>query len=62
MGNKAIPLRRKRGSGGSFIPLLFNLVVDVLTSMLAKAANAGMIGGLLTQFRRGGGYLSSSIC
>jgi hypothetical protein len=53
MENKAISLRQKRGSGGSFVPLLFNLVVDVLTSMLAKAANAGMIGGLLTQFRRG---------
>jgi hypothetical protein len=42
-------------AGGSSFPLLFNLVVDVLTRMLARATETGLIGGLLTQFRRGGG-------
>ena len=35
-------------------PLLFNLVVDVFTKMLCKAANQGIIGGLLTDLDVGG--------
>jgi hypothetical protein len=35
-------------------PLLFNLVADVLTKMLAKAASKGLVAGLLVQFRPGG--------
>jgi hypothetical protein len=34
-------------------PLLFNIVVDALTKMLAKAAGKGLIKGLLGQFRLG---------
>jgi hypothetical protein len=33
--------------GGSFSPLLFNLVVDVFTRMLSKTANEGYIHGLM---------------
>ena len=35
-------------------PLLFNLVVDVFTKMLTKAANQGIIRGLLTNIFEGG--------
>jgi hypothetical protein len=34
-------------------PLLFNLVADVLTKMLAKASSKGLVTGLLGQFRPG---------
>jgi hypothetical protein len=40
--------------GDPLSPLLFNLVVDVLTRMLVRAIESRLIGGLLTQFRRGG--------
>ena len=36
--------------GDPISPLLFNLVVDVLTRMLAKAAEKGLIKGLLADF------------
>jgi hypothetical protein len=45
---------RKGLRQGGLSPLLFNLVVDVLTRMLARAAEAGLIAGLLAQFRDGG--------
>ena len=35
--------------GDPISPLLFNLVVDVLTKMLSKAANSGLIAGLCTE-------------
>jgi hypothetical protein len=40
--------------GNLLCPLLFNLVGDVLTKMLAKAAGAGLITGLVGDFRPGG--------
>ena len=40
--------------GDPLSPLLFNLVVDVFTKMLCKAANQGIIGGLLTDLDVGG--------
>jgi hypothetical protein len=40
--------------GDPLSPLLFNLVVEVLTRMLARAVEAGLIVGLLNQFREGG--------
>jgi hypothetical protein len=40
--------------GNPLSQLLFNLVVDVLTRMLAKASNGGLIRGLLCNFRPGG--------
>jgi len=39
--------------GDPISPLLSNLVGDVLTRMLAKAADSGLIRGLLTEFREG---------
>jgi len=35
-------------------PLLFNLVADVFTRMLLKAASHGLISGLLTDLFQGG--------
>ena len=40
--------------GDPISPLLFNLVEDVLTRMLKKASEQGLIRGLLTDFREGG--------
>ena len=40
--------------GDPLSPLLFNLVVDVFTKMLTKAANQGIISGLLTDLFEGG--------
>lgn len=40
--------------GDPLSPLLFILVVDVLTRLLARTTDAGLIGDLLTQFRKGG--------
>jgi hypothetical protein len=40
--------------GDPLSPLLFNLVVDVLTRMLVRATESGLIRVMLTQFRRGG--------
>ena len=40
--------------GDPMSPLLFNLVVDVFTKMLIKAANQGIISGLLTDMCEGG--------
>jgi hypothetical protein len=40
--------------GDPLSPILFNLVADVLTKMLYKAANAKLISRLLDQFRPGG--------
>ena len=40
--------------GDPISPLLFNLVVDVLTRMLAKAADQGLIRGVLTDFTPNG--------
>jgi hypothetical protein len=40
--------------GGPLSPLLFNLVIDVLTMKLEKAAENKLIIGLLEQFRVGG--------
>jgi hypothetical protein len=40
--------------GDPLSPLLFNLVVDVLTRMLAKAANLGLIKGLCPEVCPGG--------
>jgi hypothetical protein len=38
----------------SLSPLLFNVVVDVFTRMLARDAEVGWVVGLLDQFREGG--------
>jgi hypothetical protein len=40
--------------GDPLSPLLFNVVVDDLTKMLAKVAEKGLVKGLLEQFRPGG--------
>ena len=40
--------------GDPLSPLVFNLVVDVFTKMLTKAANQGIISGLLTDLFEGG--------
>jgi hypothetical protein len=40
--------------GDPLSPLLFNLVTDVLTKMLAKATGKKLVEGLLGQFREGG--------
>ena len=40
--------------GDPISPLLFNLVVDVLTRMLTKAANQGLVKGVLTDFTPNG--------
>jgi hypothetical protein len=40
-------------------PLLFNIVADVLTKMLDKAARKGLVKGLLEQFRQGVSWLCS---
>ena len=40
--------------GGPISPLLFNLVVDVLTKMLRKAADHSLIAGLCPEVCRGG--------
>jgi hypothetical protein len=40
--------------GDPLSPLQFNLVVDALTKMLTKAAEKGLVKGLLEQFRPGG--------
>jgi hypothetical protein len=40
--------------GGALSPLLFNLVIDVLTRMLERAVENKLITGLLKQFRVGG--------
>jgi hypothetical protein len=37
--------------GDPLSPILFNLVVDVLNRMLGKAAEAGLVRGLLENFR-----------
>jgi hypothetical protein len=47
----------KTGKGlrqGNPLSLLFNLVVDVLTRMLAKASSGGLVRGMLCNFRPGG--------
>ena len=41
-------------AGRPHFPLLFNLVVDVLTRMLEKAAGEGLIKGLLTDITPNG--------
>jgi hypothetical protein len=41
-------------SHGSYIPLLFNLVGDVLNKILAKASAKNLVKGLLGHFRPGG--------
>jgi hypothetical protein len=53
MGKRVQPLRQAKAldRGGGSVPLLFNLVVDVLTKMLSKAAGKGLVRGLLDQFR-----------
>jgi hypothetical protein len=40
--------------GDPISPLLFNLVGDVLTRMLDKAARSGLVKGMLHDFREGG--------
>jgi hypothetical protein len=40
--------------GDPISPLLFNLVGDVLTKMLDKAARSGLVKGMLHDFREGG--------
>jgi hypothetical protein len=40
--------------GGPLSPLLFNLVGDVLTRMLSRAASHGLVKGVLRDFRSGG--------
>jgi hypothetical protein len=45
--------------GDPISPLLFNLVGDVLSRMLDKAANLGLVQGLLHDFREGVSYLYS---
>jgi hypothetical protein len=40
--------------GDLLSPLLFNLVVDALTKMLAKGVGKGLVMGQLDQFRQGG--------
>jgi hypothetical protein len=41
-------------TGGSFVPLLFNLVGDVLTKMIRRASERGHIRGILENFVPGG--------
>jgi hypothetical protein len=43
--------------GNPIYPLLFNLVGDVLTKMLMRAENSGLIKGLMPEFREGVWYL-----
>jgi hypothetical protein len=45
--------------GDPLSPLLFNLVANVLTNMLAKATGKKLVEGLLGQFREGGFCLCS---
>jgi hypothetical protein len=40
--------------GDPLSPLLFNIVADAVTKLLAKASSAGLVKGLLSQFRLGG--------
>jgi hypothetical protein len=40
--------------GDPFAPILFNMIADVFSKMLIKAANGGLISGLLTRFTAGG--------
>jgi hypothetical protein len=42
--------------GDSLSPLLFNLVVDALATILEKATEAGMIKGLIPELVEGGSY------
>jgi hypothetical protein len=39
--------------GDRISPMLFNLVGDVFARLLLKAANQGMVQGLLVDFRQG---------
>ena len=41
--------------GDPLSPLLFNLVIDVFTKILIKAADQGIISGMLTGLCEGGG-------
>jgi hypothetical protein len=40
--------------GDPMSPILYNLVADVFSKMLTRAANQGLVSGLLTRFRPGG--------
>jgi hypothetical protein len=40
--------------GDPFSPILFNMMADVFSKMLIKAANESLISGMLTRFRPGG--------
>jgi hypothetical protein len=55
-GEDSNTFKTKRGvrQGDPLSPLLFNLVGDVLTKMLAKAAGRNLVKGVLDQFRPGG--------
>jgi hypothetical protein len=47
-------LERGLDRGDSLSPLLFNMIVDVLSIMLQKAARAGLIKGLANELVDGG--------
>jgi hypothetical protein len=55
-GEESNPFKTGKGlrQGDPLSPILFNLVADVLTKMLDKAAKENLIVGLLDQFRTGG--------
>jgi hypothetical protein len=40
--------------GDPMSPILYNLIADVFSKMLTRAANQGLVSGLLTRFRPGG--------
>jgi hypothetical protein len=55
-GEKSSPFKTGKGlrQGDPLSPIPFNLVADVLTKMLSKAAKEKLVVGLLDQFRPGG--------
>jgi hypothetical protein len=54
-GEESDTIKTGRGlrQGDPMSPILFNLVVDVLNRMLDKASQAGLMKGLLGEFRPG---------
>jgi hypothetical protein len=50
-GDESPTFKIGRGKGDPLSLLLFNMVVDALTKMLAKPSSVGLVKGLLGQFR-----------